>query len=443
MTQTTFNIPKSIQRVVLYLAKTNQSFFIEISPLVKPEYFELPLHGEIFNYIKEYYSKYKTLPLDDIIKTEVSKIKKKDRDGDKIQFDNMDVEDEFLCINKINEEDLEQKTYLLDCVEQFAKEQEMKLAIVESISHLEAGNYGKIEDRIKSALRVSRNVDLGHNYFISYKKRWIEDLNVDYTSKNPTFLPTINGILEGGLCPGEIGVVAAPSGRGKSIALANQAVKSLLAGKKILFISLEMSESKVAKRLDSMLTLVPQKLMTSNLGVAEERIDKVSGLVGENALRIKKYPSYQITVHDLAALLESLRLYENFEPDEIIVDYLELMRSTDTDLPEYKAQERLGHELRDLGDEYNASVWTATQTNRESKDVPVITDKHFADSYGKIRGFDLGYSLNQTLEEKEKGVMRIFTFKVRDGASEQLFRVSIDYSTLVMKELINGESEEE
>lgn len=443
MTEANFNIPKSIQRVILYLCKEDKTFFVELSPLIKPEYFEFPLHGEIFSYIKSHYRDYKVLPQDDIIRSEMEKVKTKTREGDKIKFEKIDVTDEIDLINAVTKEDLSQKEYLLDQVEKFAQEQEMKLAIIDSLGDLESGNLGKIQERVKNALRVSRNVDLGHNYFTAYKKRWLDDLNVEYNNKIPSFLPTINKILDGGLVPGEAGLIAAPSGRGKSIALANQAVKSLLGRKKVLYISLEMSEPKVAKRIDSMLTLVPQKLLSTNLGVAEERIVKVSDLVGDNSLRIKKYPSRQITVHDLAALLENLKLYENFEPDEIIIDYLELVKSVDSDLPEYMAQERLGHEFRDLGEEYNATVWTATQTNRESKDVPIITDKHFADSYGKTRGFDIGYSLNQTLEEKEKGIMRIFTFKVRDGASEQLIRCSIDYTTLVIKETNIDESEEE
>ena len=148
---------------------------------------------------------------------------------------------------------------------------------------------------------------------------------------------------------------------------------------------------------------------------------------------MKEFPTKRLSVTGLRAFLNQLKNYQDFTPDVIIIDYLELMR-TDKEMAEYQAQERLAQELRGCASEYGCLIWTATQTNREGKKVSVITDAELADSYGKIRVCDLVFSINQTEQEFDQGAARLYLMKSRNGKARFIVPVSIDYSRLVINQ---------
>lgn len=391
--------------------------------MVKADYFELELHQKIFNVVVAYFNDNSSLPSDSIIENEVQ-----------TQENKTALEDEFYCINSIELEAIEHKDYYLDTIEKFAKEQAMKLAITESIALLKEGNFGKIDGLVKEALSVGRNTDMGHVYFDGYRDRWREDL--DQTKKDLISTPftEINKFLGGGLERGEIYLAIAPAGIGKSNLLINQGAHSLKEGRKVLHITLEMSESKTAKRYDTILTQLNRTDIDIHIDKAAKSLDFYGNKYGKDSLVIKKFPSHVINANTLRAYITNLKNYRGFKPDVIIIDYLELIRCTDITLPEHKAQEILAHELRNLGFEFSAAVASATQTNREGLNVEIITDKHLADSYGKIRAVDLAFSMNQNSAEKDDSMMRIYMVKVRDGISGSLFRVNMDYNTLIMSD---------
>ena len=56
---------------MLYLLKSDPDFYLQIVNLVKPEYFEFPVHGRLFSVVRDHYEKYKNLPTDDFIEQEI------------------------------------------------------------------------------------------------------------------------------------------------------------------------------------------------------------------------------------------------------------------------------------------------------------------------------------------------------------------------------------
>ena len=129
-----------------------------------------------------------------------------------------------------------------------------------------------------------------------------------------------------------------------------------------------------------------------------------------------------------------LKNYEDFEPDLLIIDYLELMRPTREIQQEYLAQQRIAEEIRGLAMENDLLVWTATQSNRQGRSVKIITDAELGDSYGKIRTCDFAISLNQTEEEFDEGKMRAFVIKSRNGKPRFVVPMQVDYGVLRMSE---------
>lgn len=409
------------------MAKADETFLSQAMPMIRPEYFEYPSHQKIYAIIKDYYTKYKTLPADDHILEEIKSIKSSNE-----LFS--DYRDEINIINTLDEKSISNEEYLLDSVEEFAKQQALKEAIIESVELIDKKQYDSIHDLIRTAMSVNRNIDLGTDYFSTIDARWDRLSEEDLSPKYLTVFDTLNSSLEGGLAAKELAMVVAPPGVGKSLYLANQAVRSCLDGHNVLYITLEMSEDRVAQRLDSIFTRIRQIELKEKRDMLKERLETISSHVKSlGALKIKEFPTKRANVNTLRAYLAQLRNYDNFTPDVILIDYMELL-STDSNLAEYQAQERLAQELRGMASEYNCLVWTATQTNREGKKVMLITDTELADSYGKTRVCDLVFSINQTEEEFDSGRARIYIIKSRNGKARFIFQAAMDYTRLVIKE---------
>ena len=347
-----------------------------------------------------------------------------------------DYEDELLYVNNLDTSTTNTPEYLMDLVEGFAKKEAMKSAIAESISLIREDRVEEVEALVKKALLVNRDVDIGQDYFTDLSQRWDRMFNKKHENKYKTFLPAINTSLEGGLSAKELAMVVAPPGVGKSLFLVNQGVHSMMEGRKVLYVSMEMSEDKIAQRFDSIMTLIPQgklKDVSTQLSV-KERLSIFQNQFPGSRLIIKEFPTGQASINTIRSLLVQLKNYEDFEPDLLIVDYLELLRPTRDIQQEYQAQQRISEELRGLGMENNFLVWTATQTNRQGRLVKVITDAELGDSYGKIRTCDFALSLNQSEEEFDNGQMRGYVIKSRNGRPRFIVPMEVDYSVLRMQE---------
>lgn len=426
-----YKFQDSIQRGIIYLAKSDEAFLLQVMPMVKDEYFEFPSHQKMYAVITKFFLNYKKLPTDDQLLEEIKKVMASNE-----LFG--DYRDELEFINSLDEKAIDNQEYFLDLVEEFAKEQAVKDAIIKSVDHLKKKNFEAIEEEVRKAFSVNRNVDLGTDYFTSVRQRWERLNSSSLVPKFRTPFETINEALEGGLAHKEMAMVVAPPGVGKSLFLANQAARSVLDGHDVLYISLEMAEDRVAQRLDSIFTRIQQSELSKRVDDIEQRLTMISTQwENKGRLVVKEFPTKRLSVTGLRAFLNQLKNYQDFTPDVIIIDYLELMR-TDKEMAEYQAQERLAQELRGCASEYGCLIWTATQTNREGKKVSVITDAELADSYGKIRVCDLVFSINQTEQEFDQGAARLYLMKSRNGKARFIVPVSIDYSRLVINQQ-NGE----
>ena len=420
-----YKFQDSIQRGIIYLAKSDEQFLLQIMPMVKSEYFEFPSHQKMYTVIVSFFLQYKKLPTDDQLLEETKEILASNE-----LFG--DYRDELSAINGLDEKSIDNQEFYLDKVEEFAKEQAVKDAILKSVDHLKKKNFGAIEEEVRQAFSVNRNVDLGTDYFSGIKDRWERLNNASIIPKFRTPFESINEALEGGLAHKEMAMVVAPPGVGKSLFLANQAARSILDGHNVLYISLEMAEDRVAQRLDSIFTRIQQSELSKRVDDIEERLTLISKQWEERGrLVIKEFPCKRLSVTGLRAYLNQLKNYEDFTPDVIVVDYLELMKG-EKDMAEYAGQERLAQELRGAASEYECLIWTATQTNREGKKVGIITDAELADSYGKIRVCDLVFSINQTEQEFDEGQARLYLMKSRNGRARFITPVGIDYSRLVI-----------
>jgi len=422
-----YDFSDDIQRGILFLSKYSRDFYLQISSLVQPDYFEYPIHSNIFKAIQSYYEDYMDIPKDLHLVECV-----KDFKGPK--EDLSDYDDELYRVNSMDASCIGHTEFFLDIIEKFAQKAAMREAITSSIGLLKDDRMGEIETLVRDALCINRNVDLGQTYFNDILARFERSLKDNTGNRHPMVFDTLSRELEGGLGNKELAMVVAPPGVGKSVYLVNQGVQAMMNNKKVLYISLEMSEDRIAARFDSVMTLIPQKKLKDSLSLLQKRLTLFGDKFPEAQLMIKEFPTGLANINDIRSLLVQLQNYESFKPDVILIDYLELLRPTREGMAEYQAQQRISEELRGLAVECDVLVWTATQTNRQGRAVKLITDAELADAYGKIRTCDYAISLNQTEEEFDGGQMRCYVMKSRNGKQRFVVPLSIDYSTLTMSE---------
>lgn len=429
-----YHLSDNTKKGALYLLKHDQEFFSEILPLIQSDYFEFPSYKNIFLGVKEYHEKYGKIPSDSVLPDFIRNNVDKEDDG----LDYATVLDE---INSIDKSCLDDREFILDTIETFARQKAMDIAIRKSMAILnEEGDISEVEELVKDALLVTRDVDVGQDYFTDVNDRIKRSYEEKDKFRIPTVYETHNRYLEGGHCRKELAMVVAPPGVGKSLYLVNQGARGILQGLNVLYISCEMSQDKIAGRFDSVLTEIRSDNLKKPLGqlALKKKLTQVSGET-QGRLIIKEFPTGTANVNQIRSYLTQLKLHREFTPDVIIVDYLELLRPNRHIDAEYAAQQRISEELRGLAMEQNALVWTASQTNREARNAKVIDDRHLGDSYGKIRPVDWAISLNQTKEEHDSGEMRVYVMKARDAKQHYLIATTVDYSTLQMRQALGEE----
>jgi len=425
-----YHISDNTKRGCLYLLKKDIEFFSEIVPLLKPEYFDFPAYKNVFLGVRNYYDKYRKLPSDSVLPDFINANVSGATDT------GIDYENTLAEIDTIDKACLGDREFLLDTVEEFARQKAMDQAVRKAMVILnEEGDIAEVEELVQDALLINRNVDVGQDYFEEVSERLIRSHEENRESRIGTVFKTHDRNLEGGLAAKELAIVVAPPGVGKSLYLVNQGAKAIYEGKNVLYLSLEMSQDKIAGRFDSVLTEIRNSDLKKQVGQVKlkHRLHEVKQKTNGRLL-IKEFPTGGSNVNQLRALLVQLRLHKDFVPDLIIVDYLELLRPNRIIDSEYQAQQRIAEELRGLAVEHKCLVWTASQTNRQARRVAIITDAELGDSYGKIRPADWVISLNQTQEEYDEGTMRVFVIKARDSKQHYLINIGVDYTTLQMRE---------
>ena len=200
----------------------------------------------------------------------------------------------------------------------FCKNQVLKGAILESVNLLENQDYDGIKALIDKSMSVGTERDLGHEYVTSLEERLTESVRTTI----PTGWDIIDEVMDGGLGAGELGVIVAPAGIGKTWCLQALAAHLVREGKTVVHYTLELNESYVGLRYDTVFSGTP----TANIKFYQEDVQKViDGLKGK--LIIKYYPTRSATVNTLSAHLKQMEIQE-IKPDAVIVDYADILKPT-------------------------------------------------------------------------------------------------------------------
>lgn len=387
--------------------------FLETSyDILYPEYFESEAHQWIVTKTKEYFEAYKNIPTADVFKVELNKEK------------NSILKDEIIkkLIDASNYIDSDDIKFVKEQFIQFCINQHYKLSIYKSVDLLKNKEYDKIKKLFDEASRVGQGRDIG----LDLLSTGIDGV-FKMIDRNTISTPweIINDITNGGSAPGELFIVVAGPGGGKTWALCAVGMQAVKLGKNVVHYSLELSESMVASRYYSILTGIPSGDLQYHKDDIEKRLKSLSNKSGN--LIIKSYPTKRATISTLSAHIDILTK-KGKRPDLVIVDYGDLLKS-----PQYYKDKRLEignifEELRGMSGEFKIPIWTASQANRSAAETDIISGEQISEDYSKIMIGDFVVSISRKIEDSLHKTARIFIIKNRFGVDKITFPAKFDVS---------------
>ena len=417
----------SLEFTILNNLVTNDHFRRQAFPYLKKEYFEEEHNKLLFDLISNFIDKYEKCPTKESLAIDLQNVGSLTDQQFKISLE---------AIDKVSNEKVDQK-WLVDSTEEWCRNRAIYLSLLESIQIADGKDdkkdKGAIPSILSDAIAVSFDNRIGHDYFSNYKERFEFYNKVE--EKIPFDLTMFNKITKGGLSNKTLNVALAGTGVGKSLFMCHVAAATLLQGKNVLYITCEMSEEKIAERIDANLLGVNiQEIADLPKQIFESKVNKLMKKT-QGKLIIKEYPTAAAHVGHFKSLLNELTLKTSFKPDLIFVDYLNIcasQRFKGAVVNSYTYVKAIAEELRGLAVEVNVPIVSATQTTRSGYGSSDIDLTDTSESFGLPATADFMFALISTEESEQLNQILIKQLKNRynDPTMNKRFAIGVDRSKM-------------
>ena len=409
----------------------NETFARKVLPFLRTDYFSDNTEKVVYKEVDEFINKYNSLPTHEALIINFSESKK---------LTEQEVRNSIELIQNINQhkdEPTEMK-WLVEQTEKFCQDKAIYNAIMESVSILddkgEKKAKGEIPKILSDALGVSFDPNVGHDYIDDFSNRY--DLYHKVESRIKFDLDIFNKITKGGLPIKTLNVALAGTGVGKSLFMCHVAASCLSNAQNVLYITMEMSEEKIAERIDANLMNVTMDEL--HVMSKEDYVRKFGVLKNktQGKLIIKEYPTAAANALHFRALLQELLLKKSFKPDIIFIDYLNICSSSRIkpggSVNSYTYIKSIAEELRGLAVEAGLPIMTATQTTRSGFTNTDVDLTDTSESFGLPATADFMFALISTEELQQLNQIMVKQLKNRysDPSVFKRFIVGIDRSKM-------------
>lgn len=396
----------AFQVKVLGALLTQRQFLLNIADSLDGEYFESSAHKWIVEYIIKYFNQYHTYPTIETLSIEIKKI-----ENEVLRISLTDSLREAYKMADASDLEWVEKEF-----SDFCKNQQMKKAIMTSVDLLNVGDYDGIRSLINTAMKAGEDKNIGHMYDADVEARYRED--------NRRAIPfpweTFNGLTQGGYGKGDLVLLFGNPGGGKSWGVIAMAAYAAALGYNVVHYTLELAEGYVGKRYDSVFSGIDVDKLDQHRDEVEKAISKVKGRIV-----IKEYAPKRASLDTIESHLQQLEHQNEFKPDLIVIDYLDLLRT--------KGRKERKDEIDDvytdakgLAKELGIPIVSPSQANRTGADEDILQAKNAAGSYDKIMIGDIIISLARGRKDKVNGTGNWHFIKNRYGADGLTFGSKIN-----------------
>ena len=415
---------QTIERTTLSNLIWDEDYARRVIPFIKPEYYSDKNERVIFEEIGSFIDKYNSIPTQEALTIELDNRK--------------DVNDEEYkkivdIIGSFSKSEVDTQ-WLLDTTEKFCKDKAIYNAVLEGIGIIDGKDKERTPEAIPSilseALAVSFDTNIGHDYVEDGEERF--DFYHKKEVKIAFDLDYFNKITKGGLPQKTLNIALAGTGVGKSLFMCHVAASTLMQGKNVLYITMEMAEERIAERIDAnLMNITMDDLHTLPKKMFETQLSKIQKKTN-GKLIIKEYPTASAHVGHFRSLIKELALKRSFRPDIIFIDYLNICASSrfkgNANIGSYFYIKSIAEELRGLAVETNVPIMSATQTTRTGFTSTDIGLEDTSESFGLPATADLMFALIATeeLEELNQIVVKQLKNRYNDPTMNKRFVLGID-----------------
>lgn len=429
-----------LEKTILRNLILNESYMRKVIPFVKVEYFD-GVYRELFKQITKFVANYNRLPTEESIKIELDDVT---NISDDVRQRAVDILPDIF----IRKEEDEQ--WLLDTTEKWCQDQALHRAIMESITVLDGkhASMGKnaLPDLLQRALAVCFDTNVGHDYLENVDERY--DFYHEEEERIPFDLEYFNTITKGGLPNKTLNICLAGTGVGKSLFMCHCAAGALSQGYNVLYVTLEMSEERIAERIDAnLLNTNIHNLEHMSKDSFKNRVNKIAEKTN-GKLIIKEYPTGQAHSNHLRALLNELKLKKSFKPEIVFIDYLNIcassrMKGMGGSINSYSYIKAIAEEIRGLAVEFDLPIVSATQTTRTgfSNSDPGLEDT--SESFGLPATADLMFALisNEELSAQNQIMVKQLKNRYNDPNMNKRFCIGVDRSKMKLFDVDNAKED--
>lgn len=380
----------------------DKDFARSIIDVIQPNYFENKYFKLVIQMVKEYYTKYEHTPsfetLDQITKAELQQ-----ETASKIVLD---------TLQKIKDAPFEGMDFVQEKSKKFCKQQELQKAMVTVQKIIDGGefeNYDKAEQLIREALQVGVIENTSSDVFSNLD----EVLDEDYRHPIPIGIPGIDRLLKGGLAKGEIGVILAPTGVGKSTFLTKISNHAFNLGYNVLQIFFEDNPKIIQRKHITLWTKIHPDELTNRKDEVLGRVTSIKEKM-PNKLILQKHPSDTLTMLQIKNSIRKM-VADGIKIDLVLLDYIDCVVPDKNLGDEWKSEGSVMRAFEAMCHEMNIVGWTATQGNRSSISSEVVTTDQMGGSIKKAQVGHVIISVAKTLQQKEMKLATIAVTKSRIG----------------------------
>jgi len=419
----------NIEQTVLRNVLTNEKFMRKVLPFIKPEYFD-GVYRQLFKEVAKYVAKYNRLPTQESFKIEVDQ---SDKFNDEQYQHAVEIIPNIFAYEAIDDK------WLFDTTEKWCQDRAVYNAIMESISIIDGKHNtltkNSLPDILTKALAVSFDTNIGHDYIENVADRY--DFYHEQEERIPFDLDFFNKITKGGLPNKTLNIALAGTGVGKSLFMCHVGAAALNEGKNVLYITMEMSEERIAERIDANLLDLPiDQLETLSKDMLVNKVSQIASKTN-GKLIIKEYPTGQAHANHFRALLNELKLKKNFVPDIIFIDYLNIcasarMKGMGGSINSYSYIKAIAEEIRGLAVEFDVPIVSATQTTRSGYSNSDVGLEDTSESFGLPATADLMFALisNEELAADNQIMVKQLKNRYNDPNVNKRFLVGVDRSKM-------------